>query len=58
MKGREIPPAAMWGIIGLVVVVIGFFAYTSMVKPPPQLDPSKVSADRLLDPDRPRGNAN
>lgn len=55
MKGREVPPAAMWGAIGLVVVVIVVFAYTSFLKPAPQLDPTKVSAERLLDPDRPRG---
>lgn len=55
MKGREVPPAAMWGAIGLVAVVIAVFAYTTILKPAPQLDPSKVSAERLLDPDRPRG---
>jgi hypothetical protein len=45
----------MWGAIGLVVVVIAVFAYTTILKPAPQLDPSKVSAERLRDPDRPRG---
>jgi len=57
VKTREVPPAALWGIIAAVVVVIAVIAYGSFFKGPPQLDASTVSPERLLDPDRPHGAA-
>ncbi len=48
----ELPKALIIGLVALVVVVIVFFAYTSFAKGPAQTDPTKVPADRLLDPDK------
>ena len=55
MKDKSVPPMALWGLIGAVVLAVGFFAYTSFVKGPAVVDPTNVSAERLLDPDPPRG---
>jgi hypothetical protein len=54
LKSKEIPPAAIVGVVVVVLLVVGFFAYNSFVKPPDVIDPSTISAERLEDPDPPR----
>jgi len=51
VKNTEVPKGAIVGIVAAIVVIIAYFAFTSFAKAPAQVDPAKVSAERLLDPD-------
>ncbi|AIE83759.1 hypothetical protein [Fimbriimonas ginsengisoli] len=51
MKNAEVPKGAIVGIAVALALVIGYFAFATFAKAPPQVDPAKVSAERLLDPD-------
>ncbi len=50
-KGPEIPVAAVWGIVGVIVVLIGYFVYSQFVSGPPKTNVENVSVERLSDPD-------
>lgn len=50
MKGREVPPALVWGVLLLLVIGIGG-AYFMQNRPPPQVDMTTISPQRLEDPD-------
>lgn len=50
-KGPEIPVAAVWGIVGVIVVLIGYFVYSQFVAGPPKTEINTVSTERLNDPD-------
>lgn len=50
-KGPEIPQAAVWGTLAVVLIVLGIFAYSKFMKPVEQVDISKISPERLSDPD-------
>jgi uncharacterized membrane protein YukC len=52
VKEAEVPKGLLIGIVAVLVLVIGYFAYTTFMKGPAQADPAKIPADRLLDPDR------
>ncbi len=50
-KGPEVPQAAIWGTLAVVLIAIGFFAYTTFIKEPAKVDVSKITPERLNDPD-------
>jgi hypothetical protein len=56
VKSAEVPKPVAIGIIAVIVVIVAFFMYNSFMKAPPQVEASKLSPERLSDPDRPRGS--
>ncbi len=52
MRSTEVPKGAIIGIAVVLALIIGYFAFKTFVQAPAQVDPSKIPADRLLDPDR------
>ena len=54
MKSKEVPPAALWGGVGVALLVVLFIAYSMFFKGTPQTDPAKLTPQQLSDPDPPR----
>jgi hypothetical protein len=55
MKGAEVPKGVLIGLGVVVLLVVGYFLFSSTAGAPAPVDPTTIPADRLLDPD-PRGS--
>lgn len=54
MKNVQIPPAVMYGISFLVLIVAAVVLWLTVFRQPPPIDPRTVKPEEIIDPDPPR----